>query len=216
MEISSLESDFGWEQEWHSNHLTKSSWTSCVAEHVRLSKKPKERLRIGGEHQATWAINLWPWNLRLRSAGFLIYQLDLPLNFRTECGGIAALLEITNSLLNPHMRNAHRLKAGGRLRSAATAQLSGRSSNKPGCHAFNARCSSRKKSAFVWLQGNHFRARRPGDGQNGDRASGGVRGLSYPAGAGLPATRAALSTFECEHMPLYSKPGQVQVTSPAS
>lgn len=40
--------------------------------------------------------------------------------------------------------------------------------------------------------------------------------VSYPAGAGLPATRAALSTFECEHMPLYSKPGQVQVTSPAS
>ena len=61
-----------------------------------------------------------------------------------------------------------------------------------------------------------FRVRRTGDGQKGDRASGGVRGLSYPAGAGLPATRAALSTFECEHMPLYSKPGQVQVTSPAS
>ena len=51
-------------------------------------------------------------------------------------------------------------------------------SNNPGYPGCNARCSSRKKSAFVWLQGNHFRARRPGDGQNGDRASGGVRGLS--------------------------------------
>ena len=46
-------------------------------------------------------------------------------------------------------RNAHRLKASGRLRSAATAQLSGRSSNRPGWNGFNARCSSRKKSAFV-------------------------------------------------------------------
>ena len=46
-------------------------------------------------------------------------------------------------------RNAHRLKASGRLRSAATAQLSGRSSNRPGWNGSNALCSSRKKSAFV-------------------------------------------------------------------
>ena len=39
---------------------------------------------------------------------------------------------------------------------------------------------------------------------------------SYPVGAGLPAASADLSVFECEHMPLYSNPGHVQVTSPAS
>ena len=58
-------------------------------------------------------------------------------------------LEFTNGLLNPNTRNAHRLAASGRLRSSGSTQLSGRSSNNPICNGCNARCSSRKKSAFV-------------------------------------------------------------------
>ena len=84
-----------------------------------------------------------------------------------------ALVSDSRAPVDANTPNAHRLKASGCLRSGATTQLSGKSSNNPGSHGLNARCSSREKSAFVWLQGNHFRARRTGDGQNGDRRRGG-------------------------------------------
>ena len=61
-----------------------------------------------------------PWNLRLGRAGLRVYRANLAVDFRAGCGGFAA-----------------------------TAQLPAKSSNKPGCHGFNALCSSRKKSAFV-------------------------------------------------------------------
>ena len=147
---------------------------------------------------------------------FCVYRADLAFNFHAEGGCMGACWN-QKAVRDSETRETPTgtQPAGACVRAARLSFPAGRRTS-PSATAFNARCSSRKKSAFGLLLGNHFHARRPGDGQNGDRASGGVRGLSYPAGAGLPATRAALSTFECEHMPLYSKPGQVQVTSPAS
>lgn len=39
---------------------------------------------------------------------------------------------------------------------------------------------------------------------------------SYPDGTGLPAASAAFNTRACVHIPRYSKPQQLHVTSPSS
>ena len=66
---------------------------------------------------------------------------------------MGARIGITNGL---HFQHATRPPASGRRAVAFSlaTQLSGSPSNNPGCHGFNARCSSRKKSAFVMWHSN--------------------------------------------------------------